>query len=293
MEDHMPSVTLNSGIIHYERTGPSDGRPLVFVHGYLMGASVWRPLVERLSMRGFLCIAPTWPLGAHAEPMGEEADLTMEGIASIVGDFLESLELEDVVLVGNDTGGALAQILATTASERLGALVLTSCDAFEHFPPPILNPFIAAARFGPAFAAALQPFRTRFARQRGYGGLAHADIDPVVREWVTPALSDTGVRSDLRRFTGSLNRQSTVQAGARLAQFTKPALIAWSADDEFFPLDDANRLAAALPSSRVEVIPQAKTFSMIDQPDILAELIAEFAAVGAAADPRGAAQSWA
>ena len=99
------------------------------------------------------------------------------------------------------------------------------------------------------------------------------------------------MRADLRRFTGSLNRQSTVQAGDRLPQFTKPALIAWSADDEFFPLEDANRLAAALPSSRVEVIPQAKTFSMIDRPDILGDLITDFAGAGTAPDPRGAARS--
>jgi pimeloyl-ACP methyl ester carboxylesterase len=281
MEDNMPSATLTSGTIHYEKSGPSDGRPLVFVHGYLMGASVWRPLVERLSERGFLCLAPTWPLGAHAEPMSGEADLTMEGIAGIVREFLDSLDLEDVVLVGNDTGGAVAQILSTTADQRLGGLVLTSCDAFEHFPPPIIKPLIDAARTRPTFAAALQPLRTRFARRRAYGGLAHADIDQLVREWLRPALSDTRVRGDLRRFTASLNRQSTVKAGARLPQFTKPALIAWSADDEFFPLEDANRLAAALPSSRVEVIPEAKTFSMIDQPDILADLITQFAAIGA------------
>jgi pimeloyl-ACP methyl ester carboxylesterase len=277
----MPSAKLNSGTIHFEKSGSPDGRPLVFVHGFMMGASVWRPLVQRLSKRGFLCIAPTWPLGAHAEPMGEDADLTMEGIASIVGDFLDSLELNDVVLVGNDTGGAVAQILSTTADQRLGALVLTSCDAFEHFPPPIIEPLIGAARTRAGFAAALQPLRTRFARRRAYWGLAHADIDQLVLEWLGPPLSDSRVRGDLRRFTGSLNRTSTVQAGARLAQFTKPALIAWSADDEFFPLEDAHRLGAALPSSRVEVIPQAKTFSMIDQPDILADLIAEFAAARA------------
>ena len=278
----MSRVTLDSGTIIYEKAGPSDGRPIVFVHGYAMGASVWRPLVERLSKRGFLCFAPTWPLGAHAEPMSREADLTMEGIAAIVGEFLDSLELQDVILVGNDTGGALGQILATTADERLGALVLTSCDAFEHFPPPIIKPLIAAAKARPSFLAALQPLRTQFARRRAYGGLAHTDIDPLVREWLRPSLSDSRVRADLRRFTGSLNRQSTVRAGDRLAQFAKPALIAWSADDEFFPLEDANRLAAALPNSRVEVIPQAKTFSMIDQPDILTDLIGEFAAAGAA-----------
>src|SRR5271163_164340 len=162
----MPSVTLTSGTIHYEKSGPSDGRPLVFVHGYMMGASLWRPLSERLSNRGFLCLAPTWPLGAHPEPMSVEADLTMEGVAAIVGAFLDSLELEDVVLVGNDTGGAVAQILATTADQRLGALVLTSCDAFEHFPPPIIKPLISAARTQPTFTAALQPLRTRFARRR-------------------------------------------------------------------------------------------------------------------------------
>jgi pimeloyl-ACP methyl ester carboxylesterase len=284
----MSSVTLNSGTIHYEKSGPSDGRPLVFVHGYMMGASVWRPLAARLSERGFLCFAPTWPLGAHTEPMSGGADLTMEGIAAIVGDFIDSLDVNDVVLLGNDTGGAVAQILATTDDQRLGALVLTSCDAFEHFPPPIIKPLIDAARARPVFAAALQPMRTRFARRRAYGGLAHADIDQLVREWLTPALSDSGVRGDLRRFTGSLNRQSTVQAAARLPQFSKPALIAWSADDEFFPLDDADRLAAALPSSRLEVIPGAKTFSMIDQPDILAALISDFAAVGAGVRSRRA-----
>jgi pimeloyl-ACP methyl ester carboxylesterase len=279
----MPSAKLNSGTIHYEKSGPSDGRPLVLVHGYMMGASLWSPLSERLSTRGFLCLAPTWPLGAHAEPMSGKADLTMEGVAAMVGDFLDSLELEDVVLVGNDTGGAVAQILATTADQRLGALVLTSCDAFEHFPPPIIKPLIAAARAQPTFAAALQPLRTRFARRRAFGGLAHADVDKLALEWLRPPLSDSRVRGDLRRFTGSLNRQSTVQAGGRLPQFTKPALIAWSADDEFFPLEDANRLAAALPNSRVEVIPQAKTFSMIDQPDILADLITDFAGAGAGA----------
>lgn len=287
----MPSVRLDSGTIHYEKSGPADGRRLVFVHGYMMGASVWRPLAERLSQRGFLCIAPTWPLGAHVEAMSNGADLTMEGVAAIVGEFLDALDLQDVVLVGNDTGGAVAQILSTTADSRLGALVLTSCDAFEHFPPPIIRPLIEAARARPVFAAALQPLRTRFARGRAYGALAHADIDGLAVEWLRPALGDSGVREDLRRLTGSLNRQSTVAAGDRLPQFTKPALIAWSADDEFFPIEDANRLAAALPNSRVEVIPQARTFSMVDQPDILADLINEFALAGAA-DRRDVARSW-
>ncbi|HTW43088.1 MAG TPA: alpha/beta hydrolase [Solirubrobacteraceae bacterium] len=283
----MPSVPLSSGAIHYEKSGPSDGRPVVFIHGYAMGASLWRPLSERLSAQGLSCFAPTWPLGAHAEPMRKDAELTMEGVAATVGEFLDSLELQDVVLVGNDTGGALAQILATTNAGRLGALVLTSCDAFEHFPPPILKPFIAAAKAGPAFTAALQPLRTRFGRQRAYGALAHTDIDGLAAEWLKPALGDERIRADLRRFTASLSRQSTVNAGERLPQFTRPALVAWSAEDAFFPLADGERLAAALPDARFEVLQKSRTFSMLDQPDALAELIAELAGVRLVDAPSG------
>jgi pimeloyl-ACP methyl ester carboxylesterase len=278
----MPAVTLSSGTIHYEKSGPDDGRPIVFIHGYTMAASLWAPLAERLAGWGSRCLAPTWPLGAHREPMQDGADLTMEGIAALVAEFLEVLDLHDVVLVGNDTGGAIAQVVATTTPERVGALVLTSCDAFEHFPPGgSFKALIAAARFAPAFWAAVAPLRTRTVRERGFGQLAHADIDDLVREWVQPVLTNSRVREDLRRFTASMNGQTMVDAGARLRQFTKPALIAWSADDTFFAVEDGRRLAAALPDSRFELIEGARTFSMIDQPDVLAELIAEFAHEGA------------
>jgi pimeloyl-ACP methyl ester carboxylesterase len=273
----MPTVTLRNGTIDYEKVGPEDGRPVVFVHGYAMGRSLWGPLGQRLASRGFLCIAPTWPLGAHAHPMRKDAELTIESIAAMVGELLDELSLENVVLVGNDTGGTIAQVVATTTPARLGKLVLTSCDAFEHFPPPILKPLIAAARFAPAYWLALQPLRTSLGRARAYGALAHADIDPLVRHWLKPALGNRSVRDDLRRLTASLNQQTTLTAAARLPRFTKPALIAWSAEDAFFPLEDGRRLAAVLPCARLEVIDDARTFSMIDQPDQLAELITDFA----------------
>jgi pimeloyl-ACP methyl ester carboxylesterase len=264
---------LTAGTIEYERSGAEDGRPVVFVHGYMVGRSLWKPLADLLTARGFLCIAPTWPLGGHFEPMRADTELTIEAIAAMVSELLDELSLDDVVLVGNDTGGAIAQVVATTAATRLGGLVLTSCDAFEHFPPPILKPLIAAARLAPAFAAALQPLRTRFGRRRAYGALAHADIDRLASDWVQPALVDRGVREDLRRLTASLDQQTTMAAAARLPEFTKPALIAWSADDAFFPIEDGRRLAATLPDSRLEVIDNSRTFSMIDQPHQLAGLI--------------------
>jgi pimeloyl-ACP methyl ester carboxylesterase len=273
----VPTVELRAGPIHYETAGPENGRPVLCVHGYLMGGSLWAPLGGLLAARGLRCVMPTWPLGAHPEPMRRDAELTLESVAALVADFLAALDLDDVTLVGVDTGGAISQLVAVDHPERLGALVLNSCDAFEHFPPPILEPFITAARLGaPAFFAALILLRTRLGRSRAYGSLAHRDLDDLAREWLSAPLSDGGVRHDLRRLTASLSRETTLRAAERLPQFEGPALIAWSADDEFFPVEDAKRLAAALPNSRLELIEGARTFSMLDQPERLAELVDDF-----------------
>ena len=273
----MDTVDLSGGTIHYETAGPSTGRPVVFIHGYAMGGSLWRPLSTRLARHGLRCIVPTWPLGAHQQAMRPSADMTMRGLAAMVAEFLEVMSLDDVVLVGNDTGGAVAQVVATEHPDRLGALVLTSCDAFEHFPPPILAPLIVAAKVPLLFRVAVQAMRSRAVRRRAYGALAHTNLDALTAEWIHRTVRDPAIAENLRRFTGSLSRQTTLDAAARLPEFTKPALIAWSADDAFFPQSDAQRLADALPHSRLEYIDNARTFSMLDAPDVLAGLIAEFA----------------
>jgi pimeloyl-ACP methyl ester carboxylesterase len=272
----MHTVDLSGGTIHYETAGPSTGRPVVFIHGYAMGGSLWRPLSSRLARHGLRCIVPTWPLGAHQQAMPSSADMTMGGVAAMVAEFLDVLGLEDVVLVGNDTGGAVAQVVATEHPDRLGALVLTSCDAFEHFPPPILAPLITAAKVPMLFRVAVQAMRSRMVRRRAYGALAHTNIDALSAEWTHRAVRDPAVAENLRRFTGSLNTQTTLDAAARLPEFTKPALIAWSVDDAFFPQSDGQRLADALPDSRLEYIENARTFSMLDAPDVLAALITDF-----------------
>ena len=273
----MPTIELSAGRIHYEDVGPASGPAVVCVHGYAMGSSLWRQLGAGLAERGLRCIAPTWPLGAQPEALRADADLTMDGIAALVGEFLAALELDDVVLVGNDTGGAVSQIVAVDHSDRLAGLVLTSCDAFEHFPPPVLKPFIAAARMpSPAIALAMAPLRTRFGRRRAYGDLAHADLDALTEEWLRPAFTDKAVRENLRTFTASLTVDPVQRAGERLGSFDRPALVAWSADDAFFPLEDGRRLERALPNARLEVIDGARTFSMIDQPEQLTALVEDF-----------------
>ncbi len=275
----MPTVDIDAGTIHYDTAGPPSGRPVVFVHGYTMASSLWGPLSTRLAARNLRCIAPTWPLGAHPTALRRGADRTLPGIAAMADALLGALNLDDVVLVGNDTGGVVTQLVAINHPSRVGALVLTSCDAFEHFPPPILKPFMLAAKTRTTFRAALQPMRTATFRRRGFGALSHGDIDHLVAEWVRPVLRDAAIAEDLRQLTKSLDQQTTLDVGARLGEFTKPALVAWSADDVFFPVDDGKRLATALPDARFEVIEGARTFAMVDQPDVLADLLTDFADV--------------
>jgi len=148
------------------------------------------------------------------------------------------------------------------------------------------SPGREAERTGPAggSAAPTQTARRRAGCTRRGGRcrrrLPHrpdGDLDALTAEWIRAVIRDHAIAEDLRRFTGSLHRQTTVDAAAALPRFTKPALIAWSADDAFFPQEDGRRLAEALPNARLEVIEGARTFSMLDQPDVLASLIAEFA----------------
>ncbi len=184
----MPTVGLPTGTIHYFEYGPPDGRPVVFVHGYLMGGELFADLGRRLGARGLRCLAPTWPLGAQTEPMTPGTDLTPAGVAAMIAAFLDALDLEDVVLLGNDTGGALCQLVAADHPTRLGAVVLTNCDAFENFPPSFFKALVKAARLPGGFRAVLAPMRTAAARRSplGFGLLSHHDVDHLAREWVRP-----------------------------------------------------------------------------------------------------------
>ncbi len=131
----MATVDLPAGLVSYRETGPADGPVVVFVHGFLVDDTLWADVPERLAERGFHCLAPTWPLGAHRTAMRPRADLSPRGLARAVASFLEALDLRDVVLVGNDTGGAVCQLLLDEDVSRVGRLVLTNCDAFDTFPP--------------------------------------------------------------------------------------------------------------------------------------------------------------
>jgi pimeloyl-ACP methyl ester carboxylesterase len=274
-------IDLPAGRIHYRTAGPPDGRPVVFVHGFLVDDSLWADVPERLADQGLRTFAPTWPLGSHTEAMAPDGELSPRGVARIVLSFLQAHDLHDVILVGNDTGGAICQFLLDEDPSRIGALVLTNCDAFEVFPP---FPFMALVRLcrhpraARAVLAALRSARMRTSAI-GFGVLARRRLTAAeTLPWVRPFLTDPGVRRDLARFSRGLRPGDLVDVATRLPAFARPVLLCWAPSDRLFPLALARRLQRTFPDARLVEIEQARTFIPLDQPDRLAHEVAEFLA---------------
>jgi pimeloyl-ACP methyl ester carboxylesterase len=266
-------------IVDYLEQG--SGRPVVFVHGVGVNGLLWRGVVPRVAAAGHRCIAPDWPLGAHSRPLEADADLSLPGLADIVAGFLEELALEDVAIVANDTGGAVAQWLVGHRADRVGALVLTSCDAFERFPPrPQL--YLKPASFVPgALWLVAQAVRFRWAQRTpfAYGWTTREPMpDDVMRAFTTPVREVAGVRRDLARLLRAVDTRYTFEAAEALRTFDRPALVLWAEDDKLFPREHGRRLAELLPQGRFELMPDSRTFIPMEQPERLAERIVEFLA---------------
>jgi pimeloyl-ACP methyl ester carboxylesterase len=279
-EDDMPEVTLPQGTIHYRDNG--EGPPVVFVHGLLVDGALWRKVTPLLQDQA-RCIAPDLPLGSHRIALNTDADVTPVGVARLVADLLEALDLEDVTLVGNDTGGAISQLVALDHGERVGRLVLTNCDCFEVFPPKEFVPMVKAARVPGALFAAVQPMRAAAARRSplAYGWLAHEIPDEVTGAWIQPFLDDADIRRDAIAFMRAIDKATMLDAAARLPSLEIPSLVVWGQEDKFFAPELGRRLATAL-GARYVPVTGARTFVSEDAPDALAGFIREFVRESAA-----------
>jgi pimeloyl-ACP methyl ester carboxylesterase len=273
----MPEVALPQGTINYRESG--EGPPIVFAHGLLVDGRLWRKVTPLLEDR-FRCIVPDLPLGSHRTPMNPDAELSPPDLARIIAGFLEALDLEDVVLVANDTGGAISQITAANHPERIGRLLLTNCDAFENFLPPAFRPLQWAARFPPALTGMMQGMRFTPMRRlpNAFGRLIKRDFAGApTREWVEPYLTEPGVRRDTVKVLRGIDPRYTIEAADRLRSFDRPVMLAWAVEDRFFKVSFAEKLAATINGARLERIEDSYTFVPEDQPERLAELIAGFA----------------
>lgn len=269
----MTVAQIPQGSIVYRDLG--QGEPILFVHGLLVDGRLWDGVVERLRA-DFRCIVADWPMGSHRTAMNPDADLTPPAMAELIVAFMDALGLERATIVGNDSGGAVSQILTAAHPERVERLVLTNCDTLEHFPPFPFSLMPPLARVPGGMIALAMPFRIGAIRRATYGLLAQHPIAPeLVDSWLGP-IADAGVRRDTRKFTAGANKSQTLAAAERLRTFERPLRFAWGSDDRFFKPAHAERLAAMVPDSRVEPITDAGTFVPLDQPARLAELIAGF-----------------
>jgi pimeloyl-ACP methyl ester carboxylesterase len=269
-------VDLDIGCIRVRESG--DGPAVLLVHGALVNSHLWDDVIPLLADR-YRVIAPDLPLGCHADPVRSGALLDLPAQADVVAGLVTALHLDDVTLVGNDTGGAICQLVVTRRPEGIGRLVLTSCDAFDNCPPRFFR-FLVWASYLPGNAWLIaQSMRSPwFARLPiAFGRLTHRGLDRERLDLMfDPLRRSRGVRRDVVRLLRSMDAAGTRAAAAALGDVSIPVLVAWSADDRIFPPEHASRLAALLPRATVSPISDSLAFSPIDQPAALAQRIADF-----------------
>jgi pimeloyl-ACP methyl ester carboxylesterase len=270
---------LSAGTIEYQDSG-GDGPAIVLLPGLMMDASLWDEVIADLSP-GHRCVAPTLPMGAHHHPMHADADLSPRGLARLVSELLDRLDLNDVTLVGNDTGGALVQLLACDGAARVGRIVLVSCDAFDNFPPGLTGKtLVMSGKLSPTlFGLFMQQMRLRPLRRLplAFGWLTKRG-DAATARWIKPVLKQGEIRRDTVRVLRGIaaERRLMLDAAEGLTSFERPALVVWASQDRVMPPEHGRRLAELLPQGRLVEIPDSYTLVPLDQPARLAEAIQEF-----------------
>jgi pimeloyl-ACP methyl ester carboxylesterase len=280
------SISASLGEVHEVRVGDATiryrergtGPAIVFVHGLLVNGDLWRGVASRLADQ-YRVITPDWPLGSHEVPLGTAFDRSPMGMAHLIAGFLDALDLTDVTLVGNDTGGALTQLVMIYHPERVARAVLTPCDAFDNFLPAVFKPLQWFGRWTGFWRMSGWLLRSR-ALQRlpmAFGWLTRRPIpQDIMDSYLNPSREEPAIRQDLSAFVRRIDVRVTMAAGERLHEFAKPVLIAWADTDRCFPREDARRLAARLPDSRLEFIPDSYPFVPEDAPGPLADSISRF-----------------
>jgi pimeloyl-ACP methyl ester carboxylesterase len=271
------TVDLPAGRVAYRERG--IGAPVVFVHGLLANGDLWRNVVPAVADAGYRCLTPDWPLGSHSTPMPPAADLSPPGVARLIAEYLDVLDLTDVTVVANDTGGALTQLLMIEHPGRLAKVVLTPCDALDAFFPPPFAPLPKLAAV-PGMVWVLSKLLRIPLLQRSqavFGMVTRQPIPPeVLASYVGPSGASAAIRRDLRRFLRGVHRRYTLAAAARLPEFTKPVLLVGADQDRIFHPRLARRLAELLPAAKQVMVTDSYTFVPEDQPAELARLVVEF-----------------
>lgn len=271
----MVVIETSAGPVEVTEHGES-GRTLLLIGGLAMSGTVWRKVIAALP--DLHCVTVTLPLGAHTRAMKPGADLSLTGLSRIQGEVIEQLDLRDAVLVGNDSGAYLATAVAW--QRRLAGLVVTSCEAFDHFPPGLPGRTAAAAARVPG-ALSLMTRALRFPLLRSsptvFGWMARSHIPRHITDaWVAPMRRDPRILRDLQRYLLSATAMEMQTATESLRAFTKPALVVWTPEDRVMDPTHGRRIAELLPSATYREISGSYTLVPEDRPDELAGAIREF-----------------
>jgi pimeloyl-ACP methyl ester carboxylesterase len=264
------TVATRVGPLRVRQAG-GGGPTVLLVHGLLLDGRLWDGVVDALP-RDLRVVVPDLPLGAHRRPVPDRSVLTPEHVAGALLDVLDGVDASTAVLVGNDTGGALVQMAAAQAPDRVAGLVLAGCDAFEHFPPPLLRPLPRAVRLPGAGRALLRvlgvpalladPGRLNLFTTRGFGR-------PLVADLLRPARTDPAVRADVVSLIAGMRPGPLLASVPALRRLGVPAAVVWGRRDRVFPPRDAGRLAQVL-GTEVTWLDDALTFVPWDRPDAVA-----------------------
>jgi pimeloyl-ACP methyl ester carboxylesterase len=248
------SVRTASGQISYTEQG--TGLVALFVHGVLLNGYLWRHQLADLSdVRR--CIAVD--LLAHGDTeIARDQDVSVTANAKMLKEFLDALNIDQVDLVGNDSGGGIAQIFAALYPERVRSLTLTDCDTHDNWPPEAFKPFLAMATSGglPGTLNAILSDKSVYRSSQALGpAYEHPEqvSDDSIEHYLRP-LVRTGQRTrDLERFLAAFDNKHTLAVEPRLKKLQVPTLIVWGTDDVYFDVKWSHWLADNIPGTRRRV----------------------------------------
>lgn len=247
---HRRVADTESGPVGYVDVG--SGRPALFVHGISTGGLLWRNVIGAL-MGERRCIAVDLPLHGRT-PVRPDQDLSLTGLAKVVEDFCAALDLTGLDLVANDTGGAVAQIVAAHQPQRLATFTLTNCETQGNVPPRAFMPAVLAARAGlfaplagPRLLRNLPATRKRL-YGRGYTDIGKLPLD-VVRAYLEPLVGTKDLARQQQRWIASLRDRDLVAVEPALRQLKVPTVMVWGTDDVFFHLRYAQWLCDTIPGA--------------------------------------------
>jgi pimeloyl-ACP methyl ester carboxylesterase len=253
-DKHRSTVLTRSGPASYIDTG-GPGRTALFVHGVGSSSYLWRHVIAQLDDER-RCVAIDLPLHGQT-PAAAGQDLSLPGLARFLADCCDALQLTDIDLVANDTGGAVSQVLAAGHPELLHTLTLTNCETLDNFPPRVLLPAIWMARLGllaPLGRWLARDLRRARKRMLDTGYQDPASLpDEVARAWIEPVLGSSESARTYQRLFRSLHARDLRAAGPGLARLTAPAVIVWGTGDTIFPVKWAYRLRDTI-ASATEVV---------------------------------------